>query len=242
MNHRSRWRAEAGRFADVLDRANLATPVPACPDWDVSGLAYHLGWVYDRFTQVVRGRMTELDQIRALAAVDRPQDDRALPEWFRARFAALDGAVADLGDSEPLWNFSTAPQVGAWLPRRMLHETTVHRHDLEEAVGQVTPIEAEVARDGVDEYLTVLTTAGKRWEGEDPVVLRVEEMPDGSVWQVRLDPGERAVVDEAADPDVILRGEPVELLLALWRRSSLSSVGFTGPESLAEKVLVALSR
>jgi uncharacterized protein (TIGR03083 family) len=242
MNHRSRWRAEAGRFADLLDRADLEAPVPGCPEWNAADLAFHLGWVYDRFGQVVRGRMTGIDQIRELVPVDRPEDDRALPEWFRARFGALDAALADLVDDEPLWNFTKAPQVGAWLPRRMLHETTVHRHDLEEAIGQLTPIEAQVARDGVDELLTVLATAGKRWDGEDPVVLRVEEVPDGPTWQLRWEPDERPVVDEAADPDVILRGEPVELLLALWRRASLSSVGFTGPESLAEKVLAVLSR
>jgi len=242
MNHRARWRAEAARFSDVLDRADLGVDVPACPNWNVADLAFHLGWVYDRFARIAGDRLTDREQIRNLAAIDRPEDDRALPEWFRARFAALDAVLADLGDDEPVWNFSRAPHVGAWLPRRMHHETTVHRHDLEEAVGAVTPIEAEVARDGVDEYLTVLVTAGKRWEGNETTVLRVEEVPDGPTWQVRLDPGERAVVDEEADPDVILRGEPAELLLALWRRASLSSVGFSGPESLAERVLVALSR
>jgi uncharacterized protein (TIGR03083 family) len=242
MDHREGWRVAAGRFADVLDRAELGAQVPACPGWDVADLAHHLGSVYDRFSQVVSGRITEREQRDRIVALARPQDDRELPAWFRARAVAMEAALQDLRDEEPLWNFTRAPQVGAWLPRRMHHETTVHRHDLEEAVGDTTPIPTDVARDGIDEYLTVLATAAAPWDGRQPVDLRVEEVPDGPEWQVRLDPGALAVAGGAAEPDVHLRGGPVELLLALWGRAPLSSVEVAGPEELATSVLAALSR
>jgi uncharacterized protein (TIGR03083 family) len=242
MDHRAAWRAAAARFADVLDRAEVDQPVPACPDWVVADLAYHLGRVYDRFTEVVRGGLTDRAQVQRLVTIERPEDDHALSAWFRARAGSLAIALADLHDEDPLWNFTRAPQKGAWLPRRMLHETTVHRHDLEAAVGTVTAIAPEVARDGVDEYLRVLSTAAGRWDDDTPAVLRVEEVPGGPSWQLRFEPGELGAIDDDADMDVCLRGGPAALLLALWRRAPLSSVEVTGPQDVAERVLATLSR
>jgi uncharacterized protein (TIGR03083 family) len=258
MDHRASWRAAAGRFADVLDGAPLDAPVPGCPGWEVADLAFHLGKVYDRFMQVATGRLTALEDVRALPRSQRPEDDRELPGWFRERVDALDTALTNLRDYEPLWNFTTAPQVAAWLPRRMLHETTVHRVDLEEATGTPTPVVADIARDGVDEYLTVLSTTARPGADVVGLGLRVEEVPGGPSWQVRAEPGAVLVVaapppgagrfgpdgvdGAAADADVVLRGDAATLLLVLWRRLPLASVEVAGREDAALALLAALAR
>jgi uncharacterized protein (TIGR03083 family) len=258
MDHRAYWRDAADRFAQVLDDASLDAPVPGCPDWDVADLAFHLGRVYDRFTQVAEARLTALEDVRRLRRIERPEDDRALPGWFRTRADALDAALADLTDDEPLWNFTTAPQVAAWLPRRMLHETTVHRYDLEQATGSVTGIAGDVARDGIDEFLTVLSTTARGDSVEVAHHLRVEEVPDGPRWQVRLEPGGVRVVDasdggldggadDRADGGTgragpTLRGDAATLLLVLWQRLPLSSVEVDGSEDVAVTVLGVLAR
>ena len=243
MDHLEGWRAEAARFADLLDDADPGTRVPACPDWDVSDLGYHVGWVLDRFRQIAGGRLTERDQIREVASIPRP-GDADLPAWFRQRVAEMDGVLARLAPDEPVWNFTRAPHDGAWVHRRMHHEMVVHRHDLEEALGDTTPIDDEVAADGVAEFMGVLSTAGSRWEGERTATLQVSEDATGRTWRLRLEPGERPIPDEISEGagDVVIRGAGPSLLLALWRRRPLDTVTMTGDEVLANEVLAAVGR
>ena len=250
MDHRAYWQGAAERFAEVLGEAAMDAPVPGCPGWEVADLAFHLGRVYDRFTQVAQDRLTALEDVRLVPRVQRPEEDRALPGWFRARADALDAALTDLSDDEPLWNFTTAPQVAAWLPRRMLHETTVHRYDLEQAAGSVTGIAPDVARDGVDEFLTVLSGTVPGGVVDGVLELRVEEVPDGPRWHVRLEPeGVRVVDVPRAGSDggpsglgATLRGDAPTLLLTLWQRLPLSSVEVGGSKEAAVTFLRALAR
>jgi hypothetical protein len=188
--------------------------------------------------------MTEKDQIRALEVPAPPDDHGVLPGWFRERMAVMDDVLADLDPEEPVWNFTRAPHVGAWVPRRMHHEAVVHRHDLEEAVGEVTPIDDDVARDGIDELLVVLAPVGTRWDGVDSASLQVTEDVANRTWRLRLEPGERAAKDEITEgaADVIMRGAGSPLLLALWRRRPLDTVTMTGDEVLANAVLAAVGR
>ena len=102
MDHLDGWRTEVARFADLLDDADLDARVPACPDWDVADLAFHLGWVLDRFAQIAGERMTEKDQIREVVSIERPEDDTELPAWFRRRVAEMDDVLADLEPHEPV--------------------------------------------------------------------------------------------------------------------------------------------
>ena len=243
MDHLADWRREAARFADLLDDADLDRPVPACPDWDVADLGYHVGWVLDRLGQMVRGRMTTKDEVRGITAVERPAADEQIPGWFREQVAAVDAVLADLDPDEPVWNFTRTPHVGAFFPRRMHHELVVHTHDLAEAVGTRHPIDADEARDGVDELLTVLSSAGRRWDGDEAVVLQVEEDASGRQWRRRLEPGERAVADTSTDPaDVTVRGDAPTLLLVLWRRRPLDAATMTGDGDLAAAMLAAIGR
>lgn len=243
MDHLDGWRTEAARVAELLDHADLDARVPACPDWDVADLAFHIGRVLDRFRRIAGQRLTERDQVKQIGRVERPDDDTALPGWFRERVAEMDEVLSDLDGDEPVWNFTRAPHVGAWVPRRMHHELVVHRHDLEEAIGQTSPIDAEVARDGVDELLTVLSTAGTRWGADEPASLQVVDDTTGRTWRLRLGPGERAVPDtESGAADVYLEGSPEVLLLVLWRRRPLDAVTMTGDGQLATAILAAIGR
>ena len=244
MDHLAGWRDEAARFADHLDDADLTAPVPACPDWRVADLTYHVGWVLDRFRQIAGERMTEKDQVREVVPVERP-DDAELPGWFRQRVAELDHVLAHLGPEEHVWNFTRAPHDGAWVTRRMHHEVLVHRHDLEEASGGgTTPIDDEVAADGVAEFMGVLSSAGKRWDGERGATIQVTEDATGRTWRLRFDPGDRAVPDEISEgaADVVVHGRGAPLLLALWRRRPLDAVTMTGDDVLAQEILTALGR
>ena len=55
-----------------------------------------------------------------------------------------------------MWNWSSIwPDTAAFWPRRMAHETSVHRVDAQQAAGAQLPIDTALATDGVDEFLMV---------------------------------------------------------------------------------------
>ena len=62
-----------------------------------------------------------------------------------------------LDDPErPVYSFSPAHRRAGFWPRRMAHETTVHRVDAEQAAGRpVAPVPAALAVDGIDEVFGV---------------------------------------------------------------------------------------
>lgn len=246
MDHREHlagWRREADAFAGLLDGADLTRPVPACPGWDVADLAYHVGWVFDRLGQWAANRWTGRDQVARTTSIDRPEDDAVLPGWYRERITVLDPILAGLGPDEPVWNFTRTPHVGAWFPRRLHHEVVVHRHDLQDAIGVEGILDPGVAVDGIDELLSVLSTAGNRWDGERSVVAAAEETSSGRSWRLRLDPGERAVPAAPEDqPAATIAGDGLGLLLALWRRRALDTVTVDGDTDLAAAVLTAIGR
>lgn len=242
VDHLLAFDREAARFAEVLATADLGTTVPACPDWDVRGLAVHLGGVYDLFRQVVAKRFTEREQIRDVVRDAPTEGDAALRPWFADMVTGLRGALTDLDPDEPVWNFSTAPHVGAWVPRRMLHETLVHRCDLEAAVGvERAPTPEDVLVDGVDEFFTSIASAGQRWDGDESVILRAV-VGDRS-WAIRVVPGERAEVDvEAAPADVVIAGEAGEVLDAVWGRGPVDRLVTIGSSERAGAILGAVGR
>ena len=54
--------------------------------------------------------------------------------------------------SDPVWTFTGSRPASFWA-RRMAHETAVHRADAEITVGRQPEIDADIAVDGIDEWL-----------------------------------------------------------------------------------------
>ncbi len=247
LTHREqvvRLHAEVARFhAAVVD---LDAPVPACPGWRVRDLVHHVGSVHRMFRRVAAEGWTT--RPAPPDPDDRPtvEDDR-VAEWAREQAAGLLQALEALDPAAPRWNFTTGPQVGAFIPRRMLHETTIHRWDAEGAQGSDARIEVEVARDGVREYLEVLRLRWGPWGGRPAtvrievaggptieLVLRPDEEPDVQVDAPAEDPGPQPDVQvdaglqgsQPASGDVaVIRADPVAAYLAWWGRRSLVELG-----------------
>jgi uncharacterized protein (TIGR03083 family) len=141
-----------------------------------------------------------------------------------------------LADADPgtrIWTWAGEQEV-TWIARRMAQETAVHRWDAQRAAGSPQPIDAELAVDGIDEFLT--------WFLEPP-----EDGAAGSVhlhagdapgeWWVAPEGGRWAVEREHRKGDVALRGPASDLLLALWRRVERSALDVIGDEALADRFL-----
>ena len=202
-------RREGLRLVEVAER-DLAADVPSCPDWDVADLLTHTAAVYAHKVACMQlGRQPDTDEW------ETQSPDGDVVAWFREMHQTVVEELAARGPDSPSYTwFGPDQTVGFWF-RRMAHETAVHRVDAELALEDVTPIDAELATDGVDELLGFLCGV---W-GEDPVegasgrTAAVET--GGRSWTVTFEAAQ-VVLDGGGEPEVRITGAPNDVLLWLW--------------------------
>lgn len=156
--HHEALQEQAAALRSAAVRAGGEATVPTCPRWDVRALVRHLAKVYG---MVLLALDTEPD-------AQRPQPESA-PEAFDAaldcwdeRLAALLPKLAERDPHRPVWAFFLDGTPAAWA-RRMLHETAIHRLDVELAAGGAEHglvFEPQLAADGADEMLSVIAPLG----------------------------------------------------------------------------------
>jgi len=214
-------RRDGERLADVA-AGNLSARVPSCPGWTVRDLVTHVAEVYEH-----KIACTELGQVPDPWPPAWPERDPL--EWFADAHARLLAMFDRSGPDSPSATWWPPDQTVGFWARRMAQETAVHRIDAELASGTPTPVEAELAADGVDEILVIML-AGDWSEDEDPSAggKRVAIETGGSAWMVTLDPTSVAVVRGSGPHDAALNGDPSDLLLWLWGRSGDDRVNRSG--------------
>ena len=106
----------------------------------------------------------------------RPPTYDAMLAAFAEHSAALVDALAAADPAEPAWHWAPTQTVGTSY-RRQAHEALIHRLDAEQTAGLVTPLDAELAADGVLEALDVM------YGGDAPDWGRIEAGPH----HVRID-------------------------------------------------------
>jgi uncharacterized protein (TIGR03083 family) len=144
--------AEIARFAAVTREADPATPVPTCPGWTIADLVRHHGKTLRWMAHIVRTLPAE--RVRSLDLdLGLPGDVAAYPAWFAEGAGPLMTALREAGGDTPVWTFGPDRHVRFW-SRRVLHETLIHRADAELALGRTPEIPAELAVDGIEEFLT----------------------------------------------------------------------------------------
>lgn len=214
-----------GRMLDLTrsaqDGGSLSAPVPSCPGWDINELVRHTALLYLQKAEVIRTGVKPTGRWipeRVLAL-----DPAAQLEFGYGR---LVGEFDSHHPSDPAESWMPEDQtVGFWI-RRLTHETTVHRYDLETAVDDVQPIESDLAIDGIDEILTVMFQRGRSARGSEPTpegtTGSVAIESGGKTWFVRLLPSDIELVRGSdSSPDSVLGGEPSDVLLWLWGRGAL---------------------
>ena len=210
------------RFAELLRDADPDAPVPACPGWAVRDLAAHVGAIHRWAAAIVlSGAMT--------ARSERHAGD-PLADWYAGTAQALRAALAAVDPEESTPNFLREDGAAEFWARRQLHETTVHLHDLEAALGALhAPIQPERAADGVDEVLSVFFArlAGR---GSPPDLrgnVRVRATDTGDAWV--LLPGRFGEFGaEGVACDAEISGTAHDLYLVLWGRRSPAALTVTG--------------
>ena len=204
-------RREGAAFADAAGVAHLDADVPSCPGWTVRRLVSHLSRVH---RSAVAGVQDGTIEPPALAA--RPPDDGRLLGWYAE---GLDRLLTVFADAEPF--------LPDFWPRRMAHETTMHRFDAElAAYARAGGFEAALAADGVGEVVESMLSPRA---GEEPLAsargdVLVECTDTGDTWLVRLEPGSVRSERPESRPrraDAGVRGPAADLYLVLWGRLPL---------------------
>ncbi|WP_036373170.1 maleylpyruvate isomerase family mycothiol-dependent enzyme [Micromonospora sp. ATCC 39149] len=232
-------RAEGPAFAAAVADAPPETPVLSCPGWTVTDLTRHLGEVYHWVNIIVTAGGTtrpERPELGALAA------GTSALEFWQQEYGRLMATFDSLEPEAPAWNWAPQPKKAGFWPRRMAHETAVHRWDAQLAIAAGEPIEAKLAADGVSEVLDTWLPAGRRtatgrWHG----VVHLAAPDAGQDWYLRLR-GEGVAL---LDTDTILdhdnhharaevTGTASDLLLALMGRVSFDTLGVRGDRALLD--------
>ena len=166
---------------------------------------------------IVRTRAPDPSGLRRSAS-RRPDDE--LLGFFTAVSAELETALHGADPAERVWTWAPQKDV-AFVLRRQVQEATVHTVDVEQVLGDVRPIPADVGLDGLDEWLEVMVPAGC------PTVLRSTPTPSSSTPWTPTPSGPSSPARRPF-PIAALTGNAGDLLLAVWRRVPLEVLTVDG--------------
>lgn len=221
--------------------------VPSCPGWTTDDLAKHMAQVYLHQAFVVEtGSAPENKE--HLSPYPRTEDFLEFMGWG---FAAITKALDVNRAERKTWSWHHSDfTVDFWF-RRMAHETVIHRIDAELAAGSVTPIDEELALDGVDEVLDFLPLLGSWPEAPNVdfgIVSIAASTKSGKIfWDVNFT-SEAATVSatDEANPNarLVISGDAEAMDLYLWGRINSSdpriSLSGEGEEIFKQLMQVAV--
>ncbi len=212
----------------------LDATVPTCPGWSVADLLRHLGRVHWWAAECVRRASTEPVQRRD---APEPAEGVDLVGWYRQRAELILTTLSAVGPDSPAWTF-LGPGHAAFWARRQANEVSVHRWDVERAtVPSARPIDARVASDGIDEYLTVIAAVRGALDEREGSTLHVHCTDFDGEWLVRFIGGNLDVRREHAKGDVAARGTASDLVLALWGRDTRAALEVFGDADILDRLI-----
>lgn len=222
-----------GEEVDRLGQAGargLEVAVPTCPGWFVADLLGHVAAVCRHWSvQLEAGDAGERTPVG-----DAGSGDGVLAGLEREATRLL-GALARSGPDAPCWNWSGTDLVATWVARRLALETAVHRVDGELAFARPTPVEAELAVDGIDERLDVhlrvdLPEAPEATLGGSACLVCTDV---DAAWVVEAGGGRLRWRHGRGPADAVLVGSASDLLLFTWNRVEVDALALTGRRDVA---------
>lgn len=194
--------------------------IAACPGWDMTMLAGHIGRVWRWSARIVRERLNE--PIPSEPDPSIPSDQTAA--WLEGGLVDLLDALRSCPEDTPVWGFGLHPRTAAFWRRRQAMETVIHRADAELARNEVVSVEPRVAADGIGEFVDVLL----------PRMHRKDPPPPGQLLVTATDVGRSWSQGDPTGGTGSLTGTAEDLLLVLWRRRGDDAVTSGGdPQVLA---------
>ena len=221
-------RTNATALVDAADAAGLDAAVPPCPEWTVADLLGHIGrvhrWAAGNLDRAPDEGFWPGNEIEIPEAPQRP-------EWVREGAVALAAALDRPADT-PAWTWIPPSTIGFW-QRRQAHETAMHRVDAQFASGAVEAIDAELAADGIDEFLEIVGKhpwrAPPTGDGETLHFHCTDVEGNGSCASSRRGSRSSAAHEKA---DVAARGTASDLLCWLQGRGPVERLEVFGDATL----------
>lgn len=228
---------EGGLLAASARGASPGLAVPNAPGMTIGGTVRHVGSVYRMVVAWVRaGGQAPTRWQRA------PDEDQSAEDYLREGHRQV---LAELSAHDPEQGCATWWPVhqdyGFWY-RRLAHESTVHRIDVQQAAAGmvVGGIAEDIALDGVDEILSLWFThrlgvlgVSNEWQGQVGVItgrrrwIAAMTATGTSAW--------RAGEDELDDVDATITSDPTGMYLWLWGRRPIPTATAEGdPAGVAQ--------
>jgi uncharacterized protein (TIGR03083 family) len=231
---------EAGVLAETVGTARPESRIPHCPGLTVGETARHIGSVYRMALEWVRTGDSPETWQRA------PGPLQSLRDYVISGAGALVDELARHDPAEPCATWWGADSTYGFWSRRMAHETTIHRADVQGAVDlPVGEIDDDVAIDGVDEVLTLwfmhrLTVQGVVGTRDGSVAVRT----GGRVWLARVTTGGtaawRSAPSEIDRVDATVTGPPAVVYRWLWGRLPDGAVHTEGDMTVVNQIWALL--
>ena len=221
--------AELAACAD----GNFGAVVPMCPEWTMRDLVWHVTQVHSFWNHIAQTGLAGPEHVTRYEA----PDDSELLSVYSAGVATLAHTLENAHDSDECWTW-TGPRDVAWIIRRMAHETAVHAWDAANASGRPTALQAELASDGIDEFVHVMTPRAFSHSAQLHGSVHIHCTDVAGEWLVVPQPdGELLVTREHAKGDCAIRGTASDINVALWRRLPLIALEVIGDADVAAQFI-----
>jgi uncharacterized protein (TIGR03083 family) len=224
--------ATDGALLRMTAERDLTASVPSCPGWDVQEAVRHTAEVYEHKIACVALGGPRPDPWPPQA----PPDSESLA-WFDDAHRRVLEMLRTTDPAAPSWTWWPDDQTAGFWLRRMAQETAVHRADVELAFGASTPVDRELAVDGIDELLYLMFSGDWTGDEEPDLTGTVAVTAPEKTWTVRM-LEDRVDVDESDSADVAatVAAEPSPLLLWLYGRAPDDVVTVTGDSAYATRL------
>jgi uncharacterized protein (TIGR03083 family) len=217
--------AQSRRLSEAVGSSDLDARVPTCPEWSVRDLAHHIGVEQWYWAENVRAQNADERTGAELTAL--PEDSDLLA-WLGWCTYSLVRALRDVGPAAPSWAWWPAPHTAGAVGRHQAQEVAVHRWDAEGVAGAPEPLDADLAGDGVPEFIEIMV-------GSDldalPGAVTLTASDTGASW--RLDGAAAGRSGRQSE----LRAPASDLVLMLYRRLPVPDAIVTGDPMLVAALL-----
>ncbi len=214
--------------AAVAD-GSLDAPVPTCPDFTVDDLAAHVGSFCGFWTHV----LCEGSGRPKTPFTDVPGDE-GRAAWLTGLAGHLVSELGATPAETETWTWHPADQSAGFIARRCVNELAVHRVDAQAARVAVTPVDADLAVDGIDEIFVLIENGDRvgdrRGSGETLHLHGTDH--DDAEWMITLAPDGVKVDLTHGKADLALRGPVSDLEMLLYQRPTTGEVARFGDEAV----------
>lgn len=216
------------RLSEIAATTDLSTPVPSCQNWTLEDLLTHCAQVWTLVAASIRAGKS-----LAGASSDIEAPSSILSDWHAHAVTDLHHLLESMGPDAECWSVSPHLSTAAFWMRRMSQEAAVHRWDAENAIGNPADIDAELAVDGIDEFLDHFI--GDRRPGAfagTGQTLHFHSTDAHGEWVITRTTEGIEVERAHAKGDVAARGPASDLLLFTWGRKLPEDLEVFGESTL----------